>query len=301
MLLYIHVLFGALWFGTAATLPFWGNRMNRADHLDTVLGIIDTVFVLKCVFIMSGLIVTLGTGLMMANHLGFSLDFTQNPQWLGMSELLAAVIFINSWIIFFFIYLGRKGKRTLMRIVPPIGYTNIALIGFVMMLMVKKPVNDVGFTALIFLAAVLLANAVNIVVKVSKRYRIRKMSPQEFANLYFGLLNDEKMTDLFKLFDDKTEFNDPFATGPIKGILMLEKFFQALGDQFDNIKMYPRCVSGTPDKLLIEWEAVGVTKNGIKMDSLNGTNNMTRKNGKIVKVDIEFDTAKLPPVQLVSV
>lgn len=250
---------------------------------------------------MSGLIVTLGTGLMMANHLGFSLDLTQNPQWLGMSELLAAVIFINSWIIFFFIYLGRKGKRTLMRIVPPIGYTNIALIGFVMMLMVKKPVNDVGFTALIFLGAVLLANAVNIVVKVSKRYRIRKMSPQEFANLYFGLLNDEKMTDLFKLFDDKTEFNDPFATGPIKGILMLEKFFQALGDQFDNIKMYPRRVSGTPDKLLIEWEAVGVTKNGIKMDSLNGTNNMTRKNGKIVKVDIEFDTAKLPPVQLVSV
>jgi len=58
---FLHVLTSAVWLGTAATLPFWGNRMNRADNLDMVLGISNTVFALKIFFIMGGLVLTLGS------------------------------------------------------------------------------------------------------------------------------------------------------------------------------------------------------------------------------------------------
>lgn len=302
MLLYVHVLFAAIWLGTAATLPFWGNRMNRADHLNTVLDIIDTVFILKCAFIMTGLMVTLITGTIMMINMGYSLNPLQNPHWIMISQLISALIFLNSWIIFFFIYWGRKGRRTLMRLVPPIGYTNIGLIAFVMLLMVTKPGDDkassLAWTAISLISA---ANLINIALKMRRAYRIRQMQPPQFVDLYFSLLNEEKMTDLFKLFDDRTVFNDPFATGPVKGILALEQFFQKLGDQFETIKISPKSVSGTREKIFINWEAAGVTTNGAKMESLRGTNTMTRRKGKIIKVDINFNTSDLPPVQLVAV
>ena len=70
------------------------------------------------------------------------------------------------------------------------------------------------------------------------------------------------------------------ATGPVKGILAIERFFQQLGDQFDTIKIFPQEVTGSSDDIHIHWVAQGVTKNGVKMEGLCGTNNMTRKKGK---------------------
>lgn len=302
MLLFIHVLSCAIWLGTAMTLPFWGNRMNRADHLHTVLGIIETVFLLKCVFIMGGLIATLTSGMLLATSYGISLtDYSVNPNWINIGLLVSAIIFINSWAIFFFLLLGRKGKRSLMRIVPPIGYTNIGLIITVIYLMVVKPDDKTATShTLIAVSFICIANAINILAKWIRYIRIRKMSPQEFANMYFGLLNEEKMTDLLKLFRDDAIFLDPFATGPVKGILAIEQFFQKLGDQFSTINISPRKVSGKPEDLYIEWEANGTTQNGVEMRNLQGTNNMKRKNGKIFKVDINFSLEDLPTIQRVE-
>ncbi|MGH1487007.1 MAG: nuclear transport factor 2 family protein [Cellvibrionaceae bacterium] len=276
--------------------------MNRADHLHTVLNIIDTVFILKCVFIMAGLMITIATGLLLALQIGYSLNPFNNPDWLKYSQFLSLLIFINSWIIFFFLYYGRKGKRTLMRTVPPIGYTNIGLIALAMLLMVKKPFGEELFSILWYsLLFITIANIINIIIKLKKSRIITAMKPKYFADKYFQLLNEEKMTDLLKLFDDKAEFHDPFATKPVIGILAIEKFFQKLGDQFDSIKIHPKSVSGSPEKILINWEAKGITANGEEMKSLNGTNEMTRKNGKIVKVIIDFNLNDLPKVQLVSI
>lgn len=302
MLLYIHVLFSALWLGTAATLPFWGNRANRADHLHTVLGIIDTVFVLKCVFIMGGLITTLTTGLLLANQYQFYLlQPWLNPSWLFWAEVITLIIFINSWLIFYFLVVGRKGKRSLMRRVPAIGYSNIALIGLVYFLMVTKPeasqtLKLVGISC----AIILLLNLVNLVVKLKKWHRIKQMSAAEFAEYYFSLLNAEKMTDLLKLFRDDAVFNDPFATSEIKGILNIEQFFQKLGDQFDEIKICPEQVDGDSDRVEILWCAIGKTQNGQIMPALRGSNIMQRSQGLICQVDIDFDLNDLPNVQRVS-
>ena len=126
------------------------------------------------------------------------------------------------------------------------------------------------------------------------------MTSDEFAEHYFGLLNDENMAQLFKLFDDKAEFYDPFATQPVIGILAVEQFFQKLGDQYDTIKIKPIKVEGPADDIMIHWEANGVTQNGSQMKGLKGTNNMKRKNGIIYRVDINFDLADLPPIQRVT-
>lgn len=303
MLLFIHILSSAIWLGTASTLPFWGNRANRADHLHTVLAIIDTVFVLKCAFIMGGLMLTLTTGLVMAGDYGFTwLPSSINPGWLNAAIAISFVIFINSWLIFYFLVVGRKGRRSLMRLVPPIGYTNIGLIATVVMLMVIKPMGATLTSSLsIALGLIVLANLINASLKTIRWLKLRKMPAGDFAKLYFGLLNEEKMTDLLKLFRDDAQFIDPFATGPVNGILAIERFFQKLGDQFETIKMFPRHVVGSSEELLVHWEAIGITQNGQKMASLKGTNRMRRSNGKIASAHIEFDLADLPQVQLVRV
>lgn len=303
MILFVHIISSALWIGTAATLPFWGNRANRADHLHTVLGIIDTVFILKCIFIMGGLTLTLGSGFYLAHVYGFSLlPFSGNPGWLDAAMGISLVILANSWVIFYFLLAGRKGRRSLMRVVPPIGYTNIGLIITVMYLMVVKPAENSLVTMLsIALGFIVLANAFNAAVRLVKLRKLRGMAAKDFAEMYFGFLNDERMTDLMKLFRDDARFVDPFATGPVNGILAIERFFQKLGDQFESIKMFPKVVSGTPEEILIHWEAVGITKNGQRLDGLLGTNRMRRCNGKIKEVLIEFDLNALPQVQLVSV
>jgi uncharacterized membrane protein len=276
--------------------------MNRADHLNTVLNIIDTVFILKCIFIMAGLMITIITGFLLIVQIGYSLNPLLNPDWLKYSQILSLIIFINSWIIFFFLYYGRKGKRALMRTVPPIGYTNIGLIALVMLLMAKKPFGeDLSIILWSSLTFIIVANLINIIVKLRRAHNIATMEPKGFVDRYFQLLNEEKMTDLLKLFDDKAEFHDPFATKPVLGILAIEKFFQKLGDQFDSIKILPKSVSGSPEQILINWEAKGVTTNGEEMKSLTGTNKMTRKDGKIIKVNIDFNLSDLPKVQLVSI
>lgn len=303
MLLFLHVLACALWLGTAVTLPFWGNRMNRADHLHTVLAIIDTVFILKVVFIMGGLLATVATGALLMGQYGYlDLPLSLYPDWLTVSLSIVTVIFINSWIILFLLLAGRRGRRSWMRVVPPIGYTNIGLIAVVVFLMVVKPEAVLLRDSLVSsLGLILIANLINLGVKFLQRRQLLRMSPREFAETYFGLMNDEKMVDLLKLFRDDAKFNDPFATGPVKGILAIERFFQRLGDQFDHIKIRPRAVSGTKDDLLIEWEAQGVTQNGSMMEGLRGTNNMKRRNGKIARVDIDFQLDDLPQIQRVSV
>lgn len=303
MLLYIHVISAALWLGTAATLPFWGNRMNRADHLHTVLTIIDTVFTLKVVFIMGGLLTTLGTGAMLMSQYGYAeVALSALPDWLQAALVLSAIIFVDSWVIFYLLVVGRRGRRSWMRAVPPIGYTNIGLIALVIYLMVVKPGGDVLQSGLIgALAIILLANLVNLLVKYLRRRRLRTMAPKRFVETYFDLLNEEKLTDLLKLFRDDAIFFDPFATAPVEGILAIEQFFQKLGDQFDSIRIEPQDVSGTAEDLVIRWEANGVTRNGVKMYALKGTNNMKRKNGKICRVDIDFDLADLPQIQRVVV
>ncbi|WP_016957395.1 nuclear transport factor 2 family protein [Catenovulum agarivorans] len=299
MLLFIHIVSAAIWLGTAITLPFWGNRANRADHLHTVLGIIDTVFILKCVFIMGGLFITLLTGWLLATE--YQLITNIPPTWLSAALAVSLIIALNSCIIFYFLWIGRKGKRSLMRLVPPVGYSNIALIILVYFLMIYKPVEQTAFTTVTWvIALVLLANAINITVKLTKLNKLKNMSPSEYADNYFALLNAEKMTDLLKLFKDDAMFIDPFATGPIQGILAIEQFFQKLGDQFDSIKMHPEKVVGSNKQFTIHWVAQGVTQNGEQMPALRGTNLMTRLNGKISTVLIDFDLTQLPQVQLVN-
>ncbi|NQZ07707.1 MAG: nuclear transport factor 2 family protein [Algicola sp.] len=302
MLIFIHVLSACLWLGTATTLPFWGKKMNEADHLHTVLGIVETVFKLKVVLIMGGLMSTLITGFMLVNqYYGSFIAPRDTVEWLFVGQLFSLYIFCSSWLIFYFLVVGRKGKRSLMRIVPTFGYTNVGLIAIVVYLMVVKPaVGTVWGSISIALGIIIFLNIVNVVVKFNKKSRLKSMSSDEFAAHYFGLLNDENMAQLFKLFDDNAEFYDPFATQPVIGILAVEQFFQKLGDQYDTIKIKPIKVEGPADDIMIHWEANGVTQNGSQMTGLKGTNNMKRKNGIIYRVDINFDLADLPPIQRVT-
>jgi hypothetical protein len=277
--------------------------MNRAEHLDTVLGIMDTVYVLKWAFIMSGLVVTLITGIALTNMKGmpyFSLD--EQWSWLTLSQATYVVIFINSFVILYLMTMGRRGRRSYFRYVPLLGYNNIALIGLVYIQMTAKPQWDMQIWVYALPLALLLSADIGYAWSRWRRLRaIRNMEPQEFAKLYFGLLKEEDMTEFFRLFRDDAEFYDPFATGPVRGMKALERFFQTLGEQFETIEIIPRKVTGDKEQITTEWEAVGVTKNGVPMKSLKGTNTMRRIKGKIKSVHIDFKLEDLPPVVRVAV
>lgn len=297
----LHVLGASVWFGTAATLPFWGNRMNRATHLQVVLDIIETVYLLKCLLIMGGLTLTLVTGVILTQQMGWPFfDFSGPMFWLAVSQTLAVIIAFNSCVLLYLMTWGRAGRRSHFRYVPAIGYNNVALIAMVMTQMVMKPALEEEWLLLFTpLAMLLLADALYVAFRLVTIRKLRNMSAKEFASYYFDLLREEKMTDFFRLFRDDIVFNDPFATGPIRGIKALERFFQELGDQFHDIDITPVRVEGDGKEIRIQWEARGVTKNGIVMSPLNGTNVMQRVRGKIKNIDIDFDLSKLPPIQRV--
>ena len=300
---FLHVIAAALWFGTAVTLPFWGNRMKRADHLDTVLGIMDTVFVLKCTFIMGGLVLTLFTGIALMERAALPyLPLDPSLSWLTLSQLIYLVIFVNSCLILYLMTMGRKGRRSYFRYVPPLGYNNIALILLVYLQMTVKPAWETQLWVF-FLPLALLVTLDLFFVRSRIRHwgAIRRMPAEAFAELYFGLLREEDMTEFFRLFHDDAEFHDPFATGPVIGIMAIERFFQRLGEQFEDIEIIPRKVSGNTQTIVTHWEAVGTTKNGVPMASLLGTNTMQRLKGRIKSVHIDFDPADLPQVVRVSV
>ena len=46
MLTFLHVFGACVWFGTAVTLPFWGNRMIRASHVLVVLELMYKVYII---------------------------------------------------------------------------------------------------------------------------------------------------------------------------------------------------------------------------------------------------------------
>lgn len=303
MLVAIHVIGAAIWFGTAVTLPFWGNRMNRADHLSTVLGILDTVYLLKLNFIMGGLVVTLGSGFLLAAQADLlAWSYAPELSWLAVAQWTSLVIFINSWVLLYLMTQGRRGRRSYLRYVPPIGYNNIFLILLIYVQMTLRPAWDMQ--AYFFFAPIAVLCFADIVYVFSRwrtTYRLRRMPAQVFAQMYFRLLKEENMTELFRLFHDDAEFHDPFATGPIRGIKAIERFFQELGEQFTHIEITPVTITGDTKHIQTEWLARGLTKNGQKMERLVGTNIMRRLNGKIKRVDINFDPADLPQVTLVSV
>lgn len=303
MLTFLHVFGACVWFGTAVTLPFWGNRMNRASHLQVVLDIMNTVYILKCVFIMGGLTLTLVSGAVLTQHMGLPFfDTTGVMAWLGYSQWLALLIAFNSVVLLYLMTRGRMGWRSHFRYVPFVGYNNIGLILLVLIQMAIKPTADEEvFLLFVPFGLILLADTAFIVGRIRHIRRLRSMPAQAFADYYFGLLKDENMTDFFRLFHDDIVFVDPFATGPVKGIKALERFFQELGDQFDEIDITPVQVEGDTETIRIQWEAHGVTKNGIPMSGLRGSNVMERVRGKIRQVTIKFDVKQLPPVQLVKV
>jgi len=299
----LHIFGSAVWFGTAVTLPFWGNRMNHASNLQVVLDIMNTVYLLKCLFIMGGLAITLTTGVLLTQQMGWPFfDFFGPMVWLGASQLLAVIIAINSCVLLYLMTLGRAGRRSCFRYVPAIGYNNIALIALVMTLMVVKPATQ--REALILcspLALLVVADIAYIASRIIAVRRLRAMPAKEFATYYFKLLRDEEMTDFFRLFHDDAVFIDPFATGPVRGIKAIERFFQELGDQFEDIEIDPIMVEGDRSEIRIHWRAQGVTKNGVVMSGLTGTNVMERLRGKIKNVTIDFDVSKLPQIQRVAV
>lgn len=298
----LHVFGSAVWFGTAATLPFWGNRMNRASNLQVVLDIMDTVYLLKCLFIMGGLALTLITGILLTRQMGWPFfDLSGSMVWLGASQLLAVIIAINSCLLLYLMTMGRAGRRSHFRYVPAIGYNNIALIALVMALMVAKPASLHDALLLLSpLALLIIADLAYVTNRIIAARRLRGMSAKEFATLYFKLLREERMTEFFRLFRDDAVFIDPFATGPVRGIKSIERFFQELGDQFDDIEINPVKIEGDGAEIRIQWEAHGVTKNGLAMSGLTGTNVMQRVRGKIKNVTIDFDLSKLPPIQRVA-
>lgn len=298
----LHVLGASIWLGTATTLPFWGNRMNRATHRQVVLDIIETVYLLKCLLIMGGLTITLATGVVLTRQMGWPFfDFSGSMIWLAASQVIALLIVFNSCVLLYLMTMGRSGRRSHFRYVAAIGYNNVALIALVMVQMVMKPERDQEWLLLgAPTVLILLADAAYIVGRAIAIRKLKSMSGQEFANYYFHLLREENMTEFFRLFRDDIVFNDPFATGPIRGILALERFFQELGDQFDDIDITPIEVEGDSQHIRIKWEASGVTKNGAAMPPLTGTNVMQRIGGKIKKIDIDFDISKLPPIQRVA-
>lgn len=303
MLIFLHVLGTSLWLGAAATLPFWGNRMNRASHLQVVLDIMDTMFILKCLFIMGGLTLTLVTGVLITNEMGLPyFVVTGSMGWLGVSQIVAVVIALDSCVLLYLIAHGRLGRRSYFRYVPAIGYNNIALILLVLIQMTVKPdANRQLYLLIVPLSLLLLADFVFILRRVFAIRRLRAMSAQEFASYYFRLLKEEKMTDFFRLFRDDAEFIDPFALAPVRGIKAIERFFQQLGEQFDEIEISPVKITGDSNTISTQWEACGVTKNGVSMTKLCGTNVMRRTHGKIQSVQIDFNLAELPPVQRVAI
>lgn len=302
MLMFLHVFGASVWFGTAVTLPFWGRRMNRASHLQVVLDIMDTVYLLKCVFIMGGLLLTLTTGVLLTERMGWPYLALSGPMsWLGVSQLLALVVAINSFVLLYLMTWGRWGRRSYFRYVPAIGYNNIALITLVLIQMAVKPSADQQAVLLAPLGFLVCADLVFIMRRVAAGRRLRAMPAQEFADHYFKLLREERMTDFFRLFRDDALFVDPFALAPVWGIKAIERFFQDLGEQFEDIEINPVTVSGDGETIRIQWEAHGVTKNGIPMSGLTGSNVMERVRGKIKSVNIDFDLSRLPPVRRVSV
>lgn len=303
MLVALHVIGGAIWFGTAVTLPFWGNRMNRADHLSTVLGVMDTVYLLKIVYIMGGLVITLGSGLMLAAQANL-LAWSYGPElsWLAIAQWTSLVIFINSCVLLYLMTQGRIGRRSYFRYVPPIGYNNIFLILLIYLQMTLHPSwDEQPYFFAVPIVVLCLADIAYITKRLLNAHRLKRMPAQQFAQMYFRLLKEENMTELFRLFHDDAEFHDPFATGPVRGIKAIERFFQELGEQFMHIEITPVRIMGDTQRVQTEWVAHGVTKNGVTMARLAGTNVMRRLNGKIKRVDINFDLAELPQVTLVSV
>lgn len=299
---FLHVLTSALWLGTAATLPFWGNRMNRADNLDMVLGISDTVFAIKIFFIMGGLILTLGSGIYLTSASGYGyFEFDQSGAWLGLSQSLYVMIFINSFAILYLMVKGRAGRRSFFRYVPPIGYTNIGLISIMFAEMViKPPMSQQIWYFFLPLALILILDA-NWVFRLYRRIQlVKSLSPEQYAKRYFGLMEKEDMTNFFRMFHDDVEFHDPFATAPVIGIKNLEKFFQKLGDQFEDIVIRPERILGSGDHILTIWSAKGLTKNGETLHPFSGTNMMHVLNGKIKRVDIFFDPGVLPRVMRID-
>lgn len=300
---FIHVVGGAVWFGTAMTLPFWGRRMNRAANLDTVLGIIDTVYVLKIALIMGGLAVTLVTGLLLSRQLSFpSLSFADPFSWLAVAECLSIVILANSVTLLVFMTKGRNGRRSYYRYVPAIGYNNIALLLLVYVQMTVRPsVQQQALLCLLPLSILLLADMAFVISKVRQRRKLTGLGPEAYVQMYFGLLKEEKMTDFFRLFRDDAVFNDPFATTTVRGIKAIERFFQKLGDQFESIEITPVTVTGGKSEIFSEWVASGKTKNGESMKELRGTNRMQLTKGRISQIDIDFKLSELPRIVRVSV
>ena len=277
--------------------------MNRASHLQVVLDIIDTVYLLKCALIMGGLVITLATGILLTNRLGLPYFVISGSQgWLGVSQLLAVIIAVNSVVLLYLMTLGRSGHRSYFRYVPAVGYNNIALISLVFIQMTVKPSgSEQAYAIGLPLFLLIAADVAYIRSRVKAARHLLEMSPQEFSTNYFRLLKEENMTEFFRLFRDDAEFYDPFALGPVIGIRAIQDFFQKLGDQFEEIDIQPTSITGDRDTISTEWVAKGVTKNGAIMAGLTGSNVMRRVSGKIKSIHIEFDLAKLPPISRVPV
>ena len=298
MILLLHILFAGIWIGTAVTLPFWNKSVYNADNLDSVLNMSDTVFLLKCYLIIGGLIVTLGSGIYLTSSKGlpfFSMDDIFS--WLTISQFLAVIISFISIVILFFMIKGRQGFRTYFRYIPPLGYSNIFFITIVYIQMVVKPTIDqqIIFFIIPFIL-VFIFNGLFILFLRKKLNGLKNMSAEQYANVYFGLLEKEDMTLFFRLFTDDAVIIDPFATGPVKGKIAIERFFQSLGDQFEDISIKPVKIISTTNGIQTKWKANGMTKNGEVMDNLEGINNMELVNGRIQKMVIEFDVNALPNV-----
>jgi hypothetical protein len=279
--------------------------MNRADNLPMVLGIGDTVFLLKNIFVMGGLVITGVTGVYLTIARGLPVfNFSDAFIWLGLSQLLFIVIAINSCMILLFMILGRRGRRRFYRFIPAMGYNNIGLIILVYVQMVLRPTSDQQWLALALPLALMIAADIAFILRRKRQaQRLAAMTPKEFSEHYFHLLNTEKMYELLRLFDDDAVIIDTFATKPVVGMLAIEKFFQFLGDQFDDIRIEPQSAQseaeeGEERRMLIRWIAHGTTKNGLAMMSLAGVNRMTRKGMWITKMEIDFDLRQLPQMQL---
>lgn len=299
---FLHLLAVGAWLGTALTLPFWGNRMNRAANLPMVLGISDTVFVLKNVFIMGGLVLTLGTGIYLTEKAGYGyFDFSELGAWLGFSQLIFVIITFNSILILYLMIQGRRGRRSYFRPIPPIGYNNIALIVLMFAQMTMRPALSQQIYYLGAPLAVLLAlDLLYWYGRLRARQRRAALSAQDFATHYFGLLAKEDMNNFFRLFHDDAEFHDPFATHPIIGLINIEQFFQQLGDQFEDIAIAPDRIFGDADRILTFWTASGVTKNGEHFTPFSGANLIHLSGGKIKSVHIFFDPRQLPKVSRIT-
>lgn len=303
MLLFAHVLGAAIWFGTALTFPFWGRSINRASRLETVLDISDRVFQLKLLLVMGGLAITLVSGILLTLKMGYPFFSFQDPfAWLGTAQVLVVFITLVSCLILYLMIQGLRGRRSRFRYVPPLGYNNIALIALVYMEMTLRPAATEQW-AWLGLPLVLLVAADLIYARHLYRriQRLRSLSPEQFVGRYFQLLRDEDMTWFFRMFHDDAEFHDPFATGPVRGLKAIERFFQSLGDQFEDIDILPRRVLGQGNRIVTEWTANGITRNGAEMQDLQGVNVMELERGKIRRIDIFFDSRQLPPVTRVSV